>query len=189
MRDFFQKLIDSVAQTTNWIYDSHTLRRNGRTTMERKNTMNGRHAKRQNCSLQTTKGNCKRGRDNDGIRNVVKQYYARIIVHRLAGDGATIYFYFFSCGPRSARGFCEPGSEPARIFSGSGTHDALNHSQYWRGTGTTARIVRNKSIFDPLEEERFWILSIFFCIANIFSYKWFCNSDAGFLFSSNAELW
>ena len=113
----------SANDKLNLRYD--TLRRNGRTTMVRKNTMNGRHAKRQNCSLQTTRGNCERGRDNDGLQRVMKQYYARMITHRLAGDGATIFIYFvFSCGPRSARGFCEPGSEPAHIFSSSGTHYA-----------------------------------------------------------------
>ena len=118
---FLQKLTDSVAQTTNWIYECHTLRWNGRTTMVRKITMNGRRVKRQNCSLQTTRGNCERGRENDGIQDVMKQYYASIIVYRLAGDGATIcFFLFFSSGSRS--GFREPGSEPARIFSGSGTH-------------------------------------------------------------------
>ena len=63
------------------------------TTMVRKITMNGRRSKRQNCSLQTTRGNCERGRDDDGIRSVMKQYYARLIVHRSAGDGATICFF------------------------------------------------------------------------------------------------
>ena len=76
---FLKNLIDFVAQTKNSIYECHTLRWNWRTTMVRKNTMNGGRAKRHNCCMQTTRGNCEQGRDNDG----------------LAGDGATIYSFFF----------------------------------------------------------------------------------------------
>ena len=89
--------------------------------MVRKNTMNGRHPKRQDCSLQTTRGNCERGRDNDGIRNVMKQYYARIIVNRLAGNGATIcFFFFFTVGPAPLADFASPAPSRRAYFPARG---------------------------------------------------------------------
>ena len=57
----------------------------------------------------------------------MKHYYARIIVHRLVGYGATIYSFIFSVGPAPLADFASPAPSQraralARIFSGSGTH-------------------------------------------------------------------
>ena len=88
--------------------------------MVRKSTMNGIRAKRQNCSLQTTRGNCEWGQDIDGIQSVIKHYYARILVHRSAGDGATICFLFFHVGPSPLADFASPAPSRRAYFPARG---------------------------------------------------------------------
>ena len=59
--------------------------------------------------------------NGDGIiQGVMKQYYASITIQRLAGNGATICFLFFSVGPTLLADFARPAPSWRACFTARG---------------------------------------------------------------------